>query len=332
MEFEKPDCHWCIEWKKYLQGESADADILNDAYINWLGNTLRFTRQNDGSLQVETVAPSTPDTLPTRGIIGGIVGDVIGSKYELEKNKNKVKSLAGTHHLKTSVSMIYTDDTVLSLAIAKWLVDDPTHDKQTLIDLFKRFARRYASYSFGKDFQKWVKSDSREPYGAHTNGCAMRVAPVAWFAQSLDECLTLAKTTAEITHNSDEGIRGAQAVAAAIFLNRTGKSKSDIRTYIEQTFGYDLGRTTDDIRPSYAFETTCDKTVPESIICFLESETFEDAVIRAISLGGDTDTMGCIAGNIAAATMNVPNELASFVYESLPLELREILDKWNNQL
>ena len=332
MEFEKPDCHWCAEWKKFLLGEPADADILNDAYINWLGSTLRFTRKNDGTLHVDTIAPNTPDMLPTRGIIGGIVGEVLGSKYELGKDKQKVKALAGKPHLKPSVSMTYTDDTVLSLAIAKWLVDDPTHDKQTLIDLFKRFARRYASYSFGKDFQKWVKFDSREPYGAHTNGSAMRVAPVAWYAQSLDECLTLARTTAEITHNSDEGIRGAQAIAAAIFLNRTGHSKSDIKSYIEQTFGYDLNRTTDEIRPAYAFETACDKSVPESIICFLESESFEDAIIRAISLGGDTDTMGCMAGNIAAASMDVPSELATFAYEKLPLELREILDRWNYRL
>ncbi len=329
LEFEKPDCLWCAEWKKFLQGEPADINILNDAYINWLGSTLWFIRQPDGTISVETVIPGAPVTLPTRGLIGGIVGEVLGSKYELEKDKQKIKALAGKSNLKPSVTMTYTDDTVLSLAIAKWLVYDPSHDKQTLIDLFKRLARRYAPYSFSKTFRAWVRSDNREPYGANTNGSAMRVAPLAWYAQSLDECLALAKTTAEVTHNSDEGIRGAQAIAAAIFLNRTGHSKSDIRLYIEQTFGYNLHHTTDDIRPSYAFETTCDKSVPESIICFLEAESFEDAVIRAISLGGDTDTMGCMAGNIAAASMDVPADLAAFAYEKLPLELREILDGWN---
>ena len=327
LEFEKPDCLWCAEWKKYLHGEQADIDILNAAYINWLGSTLRFTRQPDGTIQVTAVAPSTPHALPNRGIIGGIVGDVLGSKYELEKDKQKVKALAGKPHLKLSVAMTYTDDTVLSLAIAKWLHDDPSHDKQALIDLFKHFARRYASYSFSKTFKKWAVSDSRDPYGAGSNGSAMRVAPVAWYAQTLEECLSLAKTTAGITHDSEEGIRGAQAIAAAIFLNRTGHSKSDIRSYIEQTFGYDLHRTTDDIRPTYAFETACDKTVPESIICFLESDSFEDAVIRAISLGGDTDTMACMAGNIAAASMEVSADLATFAYEKLPLELQEILDE-----
>ena len=332
LEFEKPGILWCAEWKKFLQGEPADADILNDAYINWLGETLRFTRQDDGSLQVEAVKPTTPETMPKHGLIGGIVGEVLGSKYELEKDKQKVKALAGQSHLKTSVTMTYTDDTVLSLAIAKWLMDDPMHDKQTLIDLFKRLARRYVSYSFGKDFRAWVRSDSREPYGGHTNGSAMRVAPVAWYAQSLEECLTLAKTTAEITHNSEEGIRGSQAIAAAIFLNRTGHSKSNIKSYIEQTFGYDLNRTTDEIRPSYAFETACDKSVPESIICYLEAESFEDAVIRAISLGGDTDTMGCMVGNIVSASMPVPTELATFAYEKLPLELREMLVRWNGMV
>ena len=332
LEFEYPDCPWSAEWRKFLQGDPADADILNDAYINWLGYTLRFWKDEDGTTQVKLFTPATPTPLPKRGIIGGIVGEVLGSKYELEKDKQKVKALAGKPHLKTSVCMTYTDDTVLSLAIAKWLVDNPTHDKQTLVDLFKRLARRYAPYSFGKNFRAWARSDSREPYGANTNGSAMRVAPVAWYAQSLEECLTLAKTTAEITHNSEEGIRGAQAIAAAIFLNRTGHSKSDIKSYIEQTFGYDLNRTTDEIRPTYAFETACDKSVPESIICFLESESFEDAVIRAISLGGDTDTMGCMAGNIAAASMDVPTELVTFAYEKLPLELREILDQWNYRL
>lgn len=325
LEFEKPDCQWCREWKKYLQGEQADIDILNAAYINWLGSTLRFSRQADGTILVTAVTPSTPDALPNRGIIGGIVGDVLGSKYELEKDKQKVKTLAGKLHLKLSVAMTYTDDTILSLAIAKWLHDDLSHDKQTLIDLFKHFARRYASYSFSKTFKKWAVSDNREPYGACSNGSAMRVAPVAWYARTLDECLSLAKTTAEITHDSEEGIRGAQAIAAAIFLNRNGHPKSDIRTYIEQTFGYNLHRTTDEIRPSYTFETSCEKTVPESIICFLESDTFEDAVIRAISLGGDTDTMANMAGNIAAASMDVPSGLTTFAYEKLPLELREIL-------
>jgi ADP-ribosylglycohydrolase len=160
----------------------------------------------------------------------------------------------------------------------------------------------------------------------------MRVSPVAWYAQSLDECLALAKTTAEVTHNSEEGIRGAQAIAAAVYLNRTGKSKADIKSYIEQTFGYDLNRTTNEIRPTYAFETACDKSVPESIICFLEAESFEDAVIRAVSLRGDTDTMGCMAGNIAAASMDVPMDLAIFAWEKLPFELQMILEEFNWQL
>jgi ADP-ribosylglycohydrolase len=180
-------------------------------------------------------------------------------------------------------------------------------------------------------FREWVISDSREPYGAPTNGCAMRVSPVAWYAQSLEECLALAKTTAEVTHNSEEGIRGAQAIAAAVYLNRTGRSKADIKSYIEKEFGYDLNRTTEEIRPDYQFETTCDKSVPESIICFLEGTDFMDTVVRAISLGGDTDTMACMAGNIAAATMPVPEDIAKGCYETLPLELREILDEWNSK-
>ena len=331
QELDRDGAKWYAEWLKWLHGEPADVSLLNSAYINWLGGYLRFTEAADGHITVERVERSASEHLPQTGLIGGICGEVLGSKYELEKDKQKVKKLAGKKDMKVLKSMTYTDDTILSLAIAKWLMDDPGHSKDTLIDLFKHFANRYQVYSFGRKFLEWVKSSDRVPYGANSNGSAMRVAPVAWYAQSLDECLALAKTTAEVTHNSPEAIRGAQAVAAAIYLNRTGSSKDDIRSYIEQTFGYNLHRTTDEIRPDYAFETACDKSVPESIICFLESESFMDAVIRAISLGGDTDTMACIAGNIAAATMPVPEDVALDCYNKLPQELREIFNAWNNK-
>ena len=242
-----------------------------------------------------------------------------------------MKSVTVKNFKKVLMSMCYSDDTILSMAVAKWLMTSPTHDKEVLIDLFKHFATRYKHKTYGRKFAEWVLSDSREPYGAPTNGCAMRVSPVAWYAQSLEECLELAKTTAEVTHNSEEGIRGAQAIASAVYLNRTGASKAEIKSYIEKTFGYDLNRTTDEIRPDYQFETTCDKSVPESIICFLEGTDFMDTVVRAISLGGDTDTMACMAGNIAAASMPVPEDIAKGSYETLPLELREILDEWNNK-
>ena len=329
QELDRDGAKWYTEWLKWLHGEPADVSLLNSAYINWLGGYLRFTQTADGRITVERVERSAPEHLPQTGLIGGICGEVFGSKYELEKDKQKVKKLAGKKDMKVLKSMTYTDDTILSLAIAKWLMDDPEHSKDSLIDLFRHFANRYQTYSFGRKFQEWVKSSDRAPYGAGSNGSAMRVAPVAWYAHSLDECLALAKTTAEVTHNSPEGIRGAQAVAAAIYLNRTGSSKDEIRSYISQTFGYNLDRTTDEIRPDYAFETACDKSVPESIICFLEAESFMDAVIRAISLGGDTDTMACIAGNIAAATMPVPEDVALACYNKLPQELREILNKWN---
>ena len=331
-EFSHGSCQWYAEWLKWLHGEPADVNLLNSAYINWLGGVLRFHQETDGCITVERMERTTPEQLPLTGLIGGICGEVLGSKYELEKDKQKVKKLAGKKEMKVLKSMNYTDDTILSMAVAKWLMDDPEHNKESLIDLFKHFGSRYRVYSFGRKFRKWVDSDDRTPYGATTNGSAMRVAPVARYAKSLDECLALAKITAEVTHNSEEGIRGAQAVAAAIFLNRTGKPKADIKSYIEHTFGYDLNRTTDEIRPDYQFETACDKSVPESIICFLESDSFMDAVIRAISLGGDTDTMACIAGNIAAATKPVPKDIAAACYDKLPQELREILDRWNSSV
>ncbi len=340
FDFQKKPAPWVAEWKKWIEAEQArqhgadsdiSVDLLNDAYINWLGQTLRFNRESDGRISVTAFSPSLPKDLPLKGIIGGICGDVLGSKYELEKDKAKVKSLTVKNFKKVLMSMCYSDDTILSMSVAKWLMTSPTHDKETLIDLFKHFATRYKHKTYGRMFREWVVSDSREPYGAPTNGCAMRVSPVAWYAQSIEECLALAKTTAEVTHNSEEGIRGAQAIASAVYLNRTGASKAEIKSYIEKTFGYDLNRTTDEIRPDYQFETTCDKSVPESIICFLEGTDFMDTVVRAISLGGDTDTMACMAGNIAAATMPVPENIAKGCYETLPLELREILDEWNNK-
>ena len=331
-EFSHGSNQWYAEWLKWLHGESADVALLNSAYINWLGGVLHFHQEADGHITAELLERTIPEHLPLTGLIGGICGEVLGSKYELEKDKQKVKKLAGKKEMKVLKSMNYTDDTILSMAIAKWLMDDPEHNKESLIDLFKHFGSRYRVYSFGKKFRKWVDSDDRTPYGATTNGSAMRVAPVAWYAKSLDECLALAKITAEVTHNSEEGIRGAQAVAAAIFLNRTGMSKSDIKSYIELTFDYDLHRTTDEIRPDYQFETACDKSVPESIICFLESDSFMDAAIRAISLGGDTDTMACIASNIAAATKPVPEYIAAACYDKLPQELRDIFDRWNSSV
>ena len=297
------NCQWYAEWQKWLRGESANIDVLNSAYINWLGGYLRFTKESDGHIHVQRIDRSAPEHLPQVGLIGGLCGDVLGSYLEKGKDKSviskEMEKLAKKNKKRVLAPMMYTDDTILSLAIA--------------------------------NFQEWVKSPYREPYEAVTNGSAMRVAPVAWYAQSLDECLALAKTTAEVTHNSGEGIRGAQAIAAAIFLNRTGKSKDDIKSFIEQTFGYDLHRSTDEIRPTYGKEYTCDKSVPESIICFLEGADFMDTVIRAISLGGDTDTMACMAGNIAAATMPAPEDVALDCYNKLPQELREILDEWNNK-
>ena len=343
LDFLKKPAPWVAEWKKWIAAEEArqqgndhsfadiNVELLNSAYINWLGQTLRFNKESDGRISVSAVTPSMPKNLPLKGIIGGICGDVLGSKYEQDKNKLEVKSLTIKRFKKVHNYMSYTDDTILSLAVSKWLMTSPTHDKEVLIDLFKHFATRYKHNTYGTKFKEWRISDSREPYGASTNGSAMRVSPVAWYAQSLEECLALAKTTAEVTHNSEEGIRGAQAIAAAIYLNRTGKSKDYIKSYIEDKFDYDLNRTTDEIRPGYPFETTCDKSVPESIICFLEGTDFMDTVVRAISLGGDTDTMACMAGNIAAATMPVPEDIARGCYETLPLELREILDEWNNK-
>ena len=186
---------------------------------------------------------------------------------------------------------------------------------------------KYKQKTFSNEFNAWVKTDSREPYASGEDGSAMRVSPIGYYAETIEECLELAKISAEVTHNGEEGIRGAQAVAAAIFYYRNGKTKEEVKQLISEMFPmYDLNRKIDDIRPGYKFKVDCDKVVPESILCFLEGDTYEETVKLAISLGGDADTMACISGSIAAARMEVSEEYAKYALGLLPPELKDICD------
>jgi ADP-ribosylglycohydrolase len=310
-----------------------DETILNDANINWFGQVLRFTKEADGRVRVRTMTPRQR-LIPTLGIMGAICGDMLGSVYEYDKegqNTNQLRALelANAKKLKWLKAMSFTDDTALTLAVAKWLMEDKTHSKDTLIDLIKDFGSRLKPKTFSKMFQQWNKSDSREPYASGEDGCAMRVSPIAYYAKDLKQCLELARISAEVTHNGEEGIRGAQAVAAAIFYYRNGKTKEEVKQLISEMFPmYDLNRKIDDIRPGYKFEVDCDKVIPESIICFLEGETYEETVKLAISLGGDADTMGAICGGIAAARMEVSEEYSKYALGLLPPELKEICDNF----
>ena len=243
----------------------------------------------------------TTDHKSYPALIGAIAGDTIGSIYEFNNTKRTDFELL-------QPGMNYTDDSLMTLAVADWLLkrnlsDD---DAQLLIDIMRRCARQYPCPmgGYGGRFFKWLISPSPKPYNSWGNGSAMRVSGVGYAADTLEEALRLAEISAAVTHNHPEGIKGAQATAAAVFMARTGSSKEEIRNYIEQTFQYNLHRTCDSIRPTYHFDESCQGTVPEAIVAFLDSHDFESAMRLAVSLGGDSDTLACITGGIAAAYYN----------------------------
>ena len=250
-------------------------------------------------------------------LLGAIAGDVIGSVYEFNPVRQK------DFELITRYSW-FTDDTVMTVANADWLVSG-----DSLLGIMQEYGNKYRGAGYGGMFYNWLVSRDPQPYNSFGNGSAMRVSPVGWAFNTLEETLTAAKQSAEVTHNHPEGIKGAQSTAACIFLARTGKSKSEIKEYVEKTFGYNLSRTCDEIRPSYKFDETCQGSVPESIIAFLESIDFEDAIRLAVSLGGDADTMGAITGAIAEAYYKViPEHIVIEVLKRLPDEFTEVMEKF----
>ncbi|MFM7168269.1 MAG: ADP-ribosylglycohydrolase family protein [Planctomycetaceae bacterium] len=225
----------------------------------------------------------------------------------------------------------FTDDTVLTLAVASKLLHGGDY-----VEVFHEFFHAYPQAGYGDSFIRWAGYRYREPYNSWGNGSAMRVSPVGFACDSLDEVMVQAKASAEVTHNHVEGIRGAQATAAAILLARMGREKADIKRHIETEFGYQLSDRLDDIREAYAFDVSCQGSVPQSIIAFLESESYEDAIRNAISLGGDADTMACIAGGIAEAFYGcVPDHITARVFDLLDTRLRhvavEFIEKYGNR-
>ena len=249
-------------------------------------------------------------TEETRKIIGAIAGDIIGSVYEHRPIKTKDFPL---FHPRCA----FTDDTVMTVAIAAAILDATAY-----VDSVRRIGRRYPEAGYGGSFIRWLHSADAGPYNSWGNGSAMRVSPVGFAFSTEDDVLVQAKATAAITHNHPEGVKGAQATALAVFLARTGNDKETIRSRVATLFGYDLERTVDDIRPSYSFDVSCQGTVPEAIIAFLESQSYEDAIRSAISLGGDSDTLACITGGIAEAFYGgVPDGIREKVKELLTPDL-----------
>lgn len=259
-------------------------------------------------------------------IIGTIAGDIIGSVYEFCPARQHDFRLFHDHST-------YTDDSIMTIAVAEWLLNDHSHSSETLIWIMQKWGQRYPDPygAYGSMFSHWLQEESPRPYNSWGNGSAMRVSAVGFACDDLEEVIKIAEITASVSHNHPEGIKGAQATAAAIFLARSGQTKAQIRYYIEKTFGYDLSRTCADLMTAgYHFEASCQKTVPESIITFLDSSDYEDAIRRAVYLGGDADTMGAITGGIAAAYYKViPDDIAYTALKRLSEDLRSVVDRFN---
>ena len=262
---------------------------------------------------------------------GAILGDIIGSPYEFDMgSKSKDFPLF-------SQKSKYTDDTAMTIAVASAFLKIPENAADEAIRWevtrhMQSFGQRYPYAGYGGMFRQWLRAKDPQPYGSHGNGSAMRVSSVAWLYNDLETVRKLARLSADVTHNHPEGIKGAEATAAAIFLARTGSTKAEIKAYIEGQFGYDLSRTCDEIRPTYRHVESCQETVPEAITAFLEGESFEDVIRTAVSLGGDCDTLTCIAGSIAEGFYGVPEDLKQECRNRLPKQLLEVLQKFDSFL
>ncbi|MCK9401478.1 MAG: ADP-ribosylglycohydrolase family protein [Bacteroidales bacterium] len=251
-------------------------------------------------------------------ILGAIIGDIIGSVFEW----NNVKT---TDFQLFTERTDYTDDSVLTFATMDSVLNgiDYTTAYQT-------YGRKYPNRGYGGYFNSWIRAEHPKPYNSYGNGSAMRVSPVGWAYDTLEEVLHQAKRSAEVTHDHPEGIKGAQATAAAIFMARNGSSKANIKQYVQDAFGYDLERRIDDIRPIYKFNETCQETVPEAIIAFLESKDYESAIRLAISIGGDSDTVACITGGIAEAFYKeIPEWIVENALRLLPVDVIKMIEEFS---
>lgn len=254
-------------------------------------------------------------------MLGAIFGDIAGSIYEFDNIKTTEFDLLGE-------GTSFTDDSILTVAVADWLLEGVL-TKESLVATVKAYVHRYPNPmgSYGNRFSNWAFGSDSQPYNSWGNGSAMRVSAVGWAFDSLGMTEEVAKLSAEITHNHPEGVKGAQATAAAMFMARNGWGKDRIKAYVESKYGYDLSRTCDDIRPGYEFDESCRGTVPEAIIAFMDSVDFESAIRLAVSLGGDSDTLACITGGIAEAFYGL-QQWEAVVARRLPEDLNQIVSRF----
>ena len=265
-------------------------------------------------------------------MLGAVFGDIVGSAYEWHNVKTKDFPLE-------SNGTRYTDDSVMTLAVAKWLIEDPSHSANHLVQCMQTLGRMHFNVGYGGRFRTWLMMENPQPYNSWGNGSAMRVSPVALYANSLEEALELARITANVTHNHPEGVKGAMAVAECVYICRKATdieaAKMEIRDVIPRKYGYNLDRTLDEIRPHYRFDVSCQGSVPEAIIAFLESDSLEDCARNAVSIGGDSDTIAAIACSIYAVKNTQEDEALAIRFEHYLskdlLNVMEIFEKMVNE-
>lgn len=261
-------------------------------------------------------------------MIGAIIGDIVGSRFEFDQgDKSREFELFNRRNC-------FTDDTVMTIAVAEALMDvgkDAGEEevKAALIKSMKKWGQKYPNAGYGARFIRWVLSEDPKPYGSYGNGSGMRVSSVGWMYDTIERTREVARWTAEVTHNHPEGVKGAEATAAAIFMARTMASFEEIAAYITKEFGYDLSRTLDQIRPKYHHVEDCMHTMPEAYECFLESESYESCLRNVMYIGGDTDTLGAISGAIAEAFWGIPVSIIVKADEYLTDDIRAVIARFN---
>ncbi|MCR5157341.1 MAG: ADP-ribosylglycohydrolase family protein [Butyrivibrio sp.] len=258
---------------------------------------------------------------------GAILGDMVGAPYEFDRGDKSKEFEMWNKWVQ------FTDDSVMTIAVADGIMEagkDSGEEqiKEALVKKMRAWGNRYPNAGYGGRFFRWLFGPDPKPYGSYGNGSAMRVSSAGWLYDTLDRTREVARWTAEVTHDHPEGIKGAESTASAIFLARTGATKDEIKEYVVKEFGYDLSRTCDEIRPGYFHNESCQKTVPEAITAFLEGESFEDVIRTAVSLGGDCDTLTCIAGGMAEAFYGIPEDMKANTCERLEDDMMEVLNRF----
>ena len=260
--------------------------------------------------------------------IGALIGDYCGSIYEWNNTHEETPDT-----IEILKNGKFTDDSVLTVAIMEWIISTGGENSKELIEYLKDWATNYPDAGYGGKFKTWVLSDSDKPINSYGNGAGMRVSPCAFYANTLEECLDLAKKSAEVTHNHEEGIKGAQAIAEAIYLARSGAGKQDMKRILEEDFKYDLSKPLNEIgRRVHKFDATCQVTVPEAIICFLNSEDFIDCIRKSIWIGGDSDTIAAMACSIAEPYYGIPHFIMEQFKEKFPDDMKKTIIGFNEKM